>query len=321
MTIIPGGNKTVLWVVMFYSCGLCAGTSATSWTTEGRGPLNSIGRKKNPTTRNWWIKIQQIDVVPGGIPSWCQIWSWWQVTEPTSGDGCFEKWLHVCYVCLVRSFGDTYIAEIWFFGLPNDREVFCSPQNRVNPSLRSGRFFMFFQWIFAFRISCKNGVLRVVSVYPIARSPGRSEFLLGTWVKSSFVVRSRPFVVSTMGSVTAEHYDISCYACYHKLILHETHRDTVMLMFVAPDLYQENDMSAVSAGVLPQKPLILLFPEAFWLGVRTLSCKIVIEEWLLWKWCPHCVLLSKGWLFAWGVTSHICSVTMRGCDFTRQGVT
>ena len=56
--------------------------------------------------------------------------------------------------------------------------------------------------------------------------------LLGTWVKSSFVVRSRPFVVSTMGSVTAQHYDISFYACYHKLNLHETHRDTVMLMFV-----------------------------------------------------------------------------------------
>ena len=52
--------------------------------------------------------------------------------------------------------------------------------------------------------------------------------LLGTWVKSSFVVRSRPFVVSTMGSVTAQHYNISFYACYHKLYLHETHRDTVM---------------------------------------------------------------------------------------------
>ena len=43
--------------------------------------------------------------------------------------------------------------------------------------------------------------------------------LLGTWVKSSFVVRSRPFVVSTMGSVAAQHYDISFYACYHKLYL------------------------------------------------------------------------------------------------------
>ena len=71
----------------------------------------------------------------------------------------------------------------------------------------------------------------------------------------------------------------------------------------------------------PPKPVILLFPEAFWLGVRTLSCKIVIEEWLLWKWCRHCVLLSKGWLFTWGVTSHVCGVSMRGCDFTRQGVT
>ena len=38
------------------------------------------------------------------------------------------------------------------------------------------------------------GVLRFVQV-------------LGTWIKSSFVVRSRPFVVSTMGFV-------SCFACY-----------------------------------------------------------------------------------------------------------
>ena len=59
-----------------------------------------------------------------------------------------------------------------------------------------------------------------------------SSFILGTWVKSSLVVRSRPFVVSTMGSVTAQHCIISFYACYHKLYLHETHRDTVMLMFV-----------------------------------------------------------------------------------------
>ena len=71
-------------------------------------------------------------------------------------------------------------------------------------------------------------------------------------------------------------------------------------------------------GVLPPKPLILFLPEAFWLGVRTLSCKIVTEEWLLWKWCPHRVLLSKGWLFTWGETSYICGVSMRGCDFTRQ---
>ncbi len=62
---------------------------------------------------------------------------------------------------------------------------------------------------------------------------------------------------------------------------------------VAPDLYQDYDMSAVFAGVLPPKPLILLFPEAFGLGVRTLSCKSVIEDWLPWKWCPHCVLISK----------------------------
>ena len=38
--------------------------------------------------------------------------------------------------------------------------------------------------------------------------------LLGTWVKSSFVVRSRPFVVSPMGSVIAQHYNVSCYDCY-----------------------------------------------------------------------------------------------------------
>ena len=86
--------------------------------------------------------------------------------------------------------------------------------------------------------------------------------------------------------------------------------------------YQDHDMSAVSTWCFaPPKPLILLFSEAFWLGVRTLSCKIVIEEWLLWKWCPHCVLLSKRWLFTWGATSHVCGVSMRGCDFTRQGVT
>ena len=42
----------------------------------------------------------------------------------------------------------------------------------------------------------------------------------GTWVKSSFVVRSRPFVVSTMGSVTAQHCNVSCYASYHNLYLH-----------------------------------------------------------------------------------------------------
>ena len=61
-------------------------------------------------------------------------------------------------------------------------------------------------------------------------------------------------------------------------------------------------MSAVSTWCLPPKPLILLLPEAFWLGVHALSCKIVI---VLWEWCPHCVLLSKGWLFIWGVTSHV----------------
>ena len=38
--------------------------------------------------------------------------------------------------------------------------------------------------------------------------------LLGTWVNSSFVVRSRPFVVSTVGSVTAQHYNVS-----YKIIL------------------------------------------------------------------------------------------------------
>ena len=32
-------------------------------------------------------------------------------------------------------------------------------------------------------------------------------------------MRSRPFVVSTMGSVTAQPYNVSCYACYHKLYL------------------------------------------------------------------------------------------------------
>ena len=37
-------------------------------------------------------------------------------------------------------------------------------------------------------------------------------------------------------------------------------------------------MSALSACVLPPKPLILFFPEAFGLGVSTLSCKSVIEE-------------------------------------------
>ena len=35
--------------------------------------------------------------------------------------------------------------------------------------------------------------------------------VLGTWVESSFVVRSRPFVVSTMGSVTTRHYNVSSY--------------------------------------------------------------------------------------------------------------
>ena len=33
-------------------------------------------------------------------------------------------------------------------------------------------------------------------------------------------MRSRPFVVSTMGSVTAHHCNVSFYACYHKLYLH-----------------------------------------------------------------------------------------------------
>ena len=97
------------------------------------------------------------------------------------------------------------------------------------------------------------------------------------------------------------------------------HLEAVVLLLFAC-FCQNYDMSAVSTWCLPPKPLILLFPEAFWLGVRTLSCKIVIEEWLLWEWCPHCVLLSKGWLFIWGVTSHVCSVSVRGCDFMRQGV-
>ena len=35
-----------------------------------------------------------------------------------------------------------------------------------------------------------------------------------------------------MGSVTAQHYNVSFYACYNKLYLNETHRDTVMFMLV-----------------------------------------------------------------------------------------
>ena len=35
----------------------------------------------------------------------------------------------------------------------------------------------------------------------------------------------------------------------------------------------------------------------------------------------HMCAVCAGVPFTWGVTSHICSVTMRGCDFTRQGVT
>ena len=60
------------------------------------------------------------DVVPGGIPSWCQIWSWWQASDYW----CFE--------------GDNKAIDF---------------------DVRS-----FFQWIFAFLISCKNGVLKVTYI-------------------------------------------------------------------------------------------------------------------------------------------------------------
>ena len=70
-------------------------------------------------------------------------------------------------------------------------------------------------------------VWRVLELDSKEKGGRKVSLLLGTWVKSSFVVRSRPFVVSTMGSVTAQHYNVSFYACYHKLYLHT---------FVAPSM-------------------------------------------------------------------------------------
>ena len=104
-------------------------------------------------------------------------------------------------------------------------------------------------------------VWRVLELDSKEKGDRKVSLLLGTWVKSSSVVRSRPFVVSTMGSVpaqhhnaslyacyrklylhtfvvstmgsvTAQHYNVSFYACYSKLYLNETHRDTVMFMLV-----------------------------------------------------------------------------------------
>ena len=104
-------------------------------------------------------------------------------------------------------------------------------------------------------------VWRVLELDSKEKGGRKVSLLLGTWVKSSSVVRSRPFVVSTMGSetaqhhnaslypcyrklylhtfevstmgsVTAQHYNVSFYACYNKLYLNETHRDTVMFMLV-----------------------------------------------------------------------------------------